>query len=218
MPYMAPSSLVIPFEWLRVLHRLHEGGHAEAFIGGGALRDLDNNKPVKDVDIFIRDITFHRICNLLPHLALTDDTVHRGNYEDHFPEIDGVFNGTLNDGTLNDGSPPFNIISCDGPREHVSWLLHHMERFDLGICKIAYMRGLYKHDAYETDKANRTITICNPVRLSASISRAQRIRDRAYLGWRIVNPHPLAILDSPFDDSVMYGPPNEREGMEMEDL
>lgn len=44
----------IPAEWLRVLKGFRQAGAAEAVIAGGALRDTYNNKPVKDVDIFLR--------------------------------------------------------------------------------------------------------------------------------------------------------------------
>lgn len=42
----------IPTEWLEVLRKVQRV-FPQAFIAGGALRDLEYNRPVKDVDIFI---------------------------------------------------------------------------------------------------------------------------------------------------------------------
>lgn len=46
--------MVIPQRWANVLRQLQENGFPEAIIAGGALRDLDNDKPVKDIDVFVR--------------------------------------------------------------------------------------------------------------------------------------------------------------------
>lgn len=44
----------IPQEWRKVLATFHAAGSTEAVIAGGALRDLFNNRPIRDVDIFMR--------------------------------------------------------------------------------------------------------------------------------------------------------------------
>lgn len=44
----------VPQEWLDVLKCFQAEGAQEAIIQGGALRDLFNQKPIKDVDIFLR--------------------------------------------------------------------------------------------------------------------------------------------------------------------
>lgn len=46
--------MIIPYEWEAILSKLRTNGFPEAIIAGGAIRDLDHDKPVKDVDIFIR--------------------------------------------------------------------------------------------------------------------------------------------------------------------
>ena len=43
----------IPYEWEKMLETLHAMGAREAIIAGGALRDLENGRPVRDVDIFL---------------------------------------------------------------------------------------------------------------------------------------------------------------------
>ncbi|MDI1228107.1 MAG: hypothetical protein PSY14_10525 [bacterium] len=44
----------IPQEWRKVLATFHAAGSSEAVIAGGALRDLFNKRPIRDVDIFMR--------------------------------------------------------------------------------------------------------------------------------------------------------------------
>lgn len=56
-PVPAPQIIIdkIPQEWKSVLTALQAAGAKEAMIAGGALRDLDNDRVVKDVDIFLAD-------------------------------------------------------------------------------------------------------------------------------------------------------------------
>lgn len=44
----------LPREWRQILHTMQASGAPEALIGGGALRDLFNERAVKDVDIFLQ--------------------------------------------------------------------------------------------------------------------------------------------------------------------
>jgi hypothetical protein len=42
----------VPPKWIYILRRV-KAVRPEAIIGGGALRDLDNKRPIKDIDIFV---------------------------------------------------------------------------------------------------------------------------------------------------------------------
>lgn len=44
----------LPREWRQLLHTMQATGAPEALIGGGALRDLFNERTIKDVDIFLQ--------------------------------------------------------------------------------------------------------------------------------------------------------------------
>jgi hypothetical protein len=179
----------IPQRWLDVLRALQAAGFTEAFIGGGALRDLDNGQPVKDVDIFIRDragCTHGVLMATLPELSIEDCTEFHAEYVTFFPEVGGVY-----EAFESFDAPPFNIIACAGPEGDHQFLMHHRGRFDLGICRIAHNgHDVYVEKAYNDDKANKTITVLNP--RERSQERAERIRDRAYHGWTIV---PYAAFD-----------------------
>jgi hypothetical protein len=59
IPYVEPEAPVpdaglIPEEWKKVLRAAQDLGAGEAVIAGGALRDLFNNRAIKDVDIFLK--------------------------------------------------------------------------------------------------------------------------------------------------------------------
>jgi hypothetical protein len=59
IPYVAPqdpspNADLLPDEWKLVLRMMQAKGAEEAVIAGGALRDLFNERPVKDVDIFLK--------------------------------------------------------------------------------------------------------------------------------------------------------------------
>ena len=59
IPYVTPEAPAlnaerIPEEWLQVLRVFQDKGAPEAVIAGGALRDLFNDRAVKDVDIFLK--------------------------------------------------------------------------------------------------------------------------------------------------------------------
>lgn len=188
----------IPQRWLDVLSALKAAGFTEAFIGGGALRDLDNGRPVKDIDVFIRhrgDLTFEMVGQAFGYDGWNRTEFH-ADYQTFFNEVQGVYEFSVNppsDDPFDFSSPdtPFNIIACTGPEGDFEFQLHHLERFDLGICRIAHNGVVCSvHSSYGIDKQNCTLTIVNTVRLSRSIERAQRIRDRAYDGWVIVYPVP----------------------------
>lgn len=51
--YVDHRLAAIPEEWLTVLDSIQKEGAVEGIIAGGALRDLYNERPVKDVDIFV---------------------------------------------------------------------------------------------------------------------------------------------------------------------
>jgi hypothetical protein len=59
IPYAEPEAPVpdaglIPEEWKKVLRAAQDLGAGEAVIAGGSLRDLFNNRAIKDVDIFLK--------------------------------------------------------------------------------------------------------------------------------------------------------------------
>lgn len=196
----------IPAEWRETLQRL-QTACPEAFIGGGAMRDLDNDRPVKDVDIFVRSRSFDDVKRTLgPAYTMTNDTEDALEYEEHFGEVLGVY-----EAIHPSYNTPFNIISCNGPVNPTDFMIHHVRRFDLGICQIGWSphAPVYVTAEYLEDKNGKMFTILGP-RPGRSLERAQRIRDRAYPTWTI-NPVVRASLDNL--EPALVG-----DGMEPEDL
>lgn len=181
----------IPQRWLDVLRALQAAGFTEAFIGGGALRDLDNDKPVKDVDIFVRYRGIHTFDTIGDTFGYAgrDLTACPKTYDNAHLEVVGVYE--FPSGMM--AEPMFNVIACNGPQGDDLFRHHHLERFDLGICRImATGTYVFRSSEYKRDVENQTITIVNPVNVERSMERAIRIRDRAYSGWTIV---PYAAFD-----------------------
>lgn len=191
----------IPQRWLDVLSALQSAGFTEAFIGGGALRDLDHGKPVKDVDIFVRYCgaeTFEKVKKILGNGG-EDRTQYHSEYVINFPDVAGVY-----EFWSEFDEPPLNVISCNGPDGDYAFREHHLARFDLGICRITHDGKYVAVDpAYQTDKANQTITIVNPVKLERSIERAKRIRGRAYCDWAVILPDGSSMRIDTFSFDVV---------------
>jgi len=53
--FMDPRAEKLPREWRQLLQNMQANGAPEAIIAGGALRDLFNERAIKDVDIFLQN-------------------------------------------------------------------------------------------------------------------------------------------------------------------
>lgn len=170
----------IPQNWTAILQALHYAGHPEAFIGGGALRDLDNGAPIKDVDIFIQAkpgvVLFENLSTVLHGLTASDVT-QVSQYE--HSDIAEVFEFTGD-------TYPLNVIVIKPTVPADGFMLQQLDRFDIGLCRVAYDgRRIEYTSPYCVDKAEKRITIVNPWNLERSIERANRIAAK-YPGWPVV--------------------------------
>jgi hypothetical protein len=183
------SSLVsrIPPQWTKLLRRLHEAGFEDAIIAGGAIRDLDNAKPVKDIDIFLSapsydnpDLTdqamlqniFARVATAMGVPEDLHQMITKTQYDDDEDlrqakarEDAGGYQAKRRDvfGVTEFGG---NEVGLPGTPVQVivSRLPQNrhqiMESFDLGLCQISYDGRTTAWTAtYEKDKANRTMTV-----------------------------------------------------------
>lgn len=178
----------IPAAYAAILTAVREA-FPGSLIAGGALRDLDNGRPVKDIDVFAPncnsfDDLYHRATHCLPeeHFATTE--FH--SYEDWCTrEVVGV---------LNVESPfgPYQLIGLSTGPETI------IPRLDFGICQIGY-DGLevVRSVAYEADKARKTFTLtrCDDERQrDRSVRRYGRLSAEKYAGWSFVDLEPFADL------------------------
>lgn len=174
-------------------------GFPDAIIGGGFLRDLDNDVKPKDVDIFVPERqdrrTFEVLTRALYQYQGRDVTTGSEYAKGDTAVIHGVYEFTHHLVPY-----PLNIISCAQPSA-AGFMQDQLDRFDIGLCRISFDgRKLERTSPYCLDKANRTLTIVNPWSVSHSIERARRIAER-YPGWRIVDKdgHEVSRTDDDFE-------------------
>jgi hypothetical protein len=197
----------LPQAWLDALRKV-QTVCPEAIIGGGALRDHYLGATVKDVDIFVR--TRNDVDSLVSSLrAATSMHFEKldaqfAEYENQTPGLAAVLQGP---GLCQNqdvcgmfcGCPPVQIIVCAGSEGDQAFMLEQLDRFDIGICKIAHngRRVLFATDA-SLDMMDCRIRIANPQtdrQREQSLARVDRIAEK-YPGWKI-GPHEPVI---PADD------------------
>jgi len=159
-----------------------------AMIAGGALRDLDNDRPVKDLDIFAPDVPDldllrSRAAGLLRPGALMGVM---GGYESWATaECVGVLDIS---GPLSD----FQLIGLRSGPETI------IPRLDFGICQIGHTgEQLIVTPAYLADKANQTFTLVrsdDDAQRDRSVRRHERLAEK-YPGWRFIDPNDPFVLN-----------------------
>ena len=196
----------IPAEWKGLIQAMHcfeadtlgEKNGAEAIIAGGALRDLYNERPVKDVDIFLyntgstrKNRQFLKKCFKEAGIDIEPQSVTiRGEYFDKTVQKDLVLKRSQDKGenwyikSQNSGTL-YNIVFLDPPPQHLrglySFLLTswYFKNTDIGLCQIVY-DGKTGHAltsaAYRKDVTDHTLTALNPENLS--VDHAKRVMDK----------------------------------------
>lgn len=155
----------------------------EAVIAGGALRDLDNGREVKDIDIFVRGTTE-------PALARLRNAVVRAGFDAE--EIDPSKMYPVGDGQDVVGHFDAEFPGCDVPVQII--MVNHdcapevlVTRFDYGICRIVYDgETLLRAPEYLSDQAAEVFKLRRQrtdQELVASVHRFARLRQK-YDGWR----------------------------------
>lgn len=175
----------IPNSWHAVLARIHTIA-PEALLAGGALRDLDNNRPVKDLDVFVNDRTDFNILTA----ALSEFYPDRVSFKDYqHTSVYHENDNTVASVSLYEGSllPPLNVIGVYGDINPMG----RFARFDFGLCQIAFNgQHMIETEAYRHDRANRLLTMIRCESLPAfqrSLVRYHRLTGK-YVDWPLVIP------------------------------
>lgn len=156
-----------------------------ALIAGGALRDLDNGREVKDLDIFAPDVTD------------LDDLKARAG---HFGVLLSVMGGYESWATeecvgvidLQIGDQPFQLIGLRSGPETI------LPRLDFGICRIGFDgTEVIRTGDYLADQATQSFTILradDSAQRERSLRRFERLSAK-YPGWKLVDPdeHPFVF-------------------------
>jgi hypothetical protein len=175
------SSLVLPPSWGSVLSRIRcQPSWMCSTIAGGALRDLDNGRPVKDVDIFVpylgdNETALMGLERALPNIFImeVEHSVHNasqigreGISHFHF-EVDGW---------------KFEISQITDQFDHISLL----DRFDIGLCMISLtsLDDTYRTAYYFSDKHKQQISVVRKTG-GRELEHATRIKQK-YTDWTIV--------------------------------
>lgn len=189
--------MIIPENWKALLAAVREI-LPDAVIGGGCLRDLDNDREVKDIDIFtngtgLRDLAKKR--DYLIEAGFDCDEIDPdklypigdgndvvGHFDMHWPGVIGY---------------PVQIIAVAWPIQRI------VERFDFGICWLAFDgETLTRSAEYEEDKRDKVFRLRRQrtaEEMVASVHRYARL-SRKYDGWRfaLYDHDEFGALDDPF--------------------
>jgi hypothetical protein len=179
---VAAADIKVPDAWIDVLGKIRsEQSWATATLAGGALRDTDNGRQIKDVDIFItylsdNDHTGRLLSSCLPNVIVTaiEHNVHNTSM---------VGAAGINHFVFEQDGWKFEISQSTLPNFDYKVLL---DSFDIGLCMIALDQNnkVYRAPEYKKDVANKTITIVRDTG-GRELDHAERIQ-RKYNGWAIV--------------------------------
>ena len=173
----------IPAEW-QVLLRDIRAVAPEAFLAGGALRDLDNGRVIKDLDVFLStDADMADVMTAMRKHGYTTVGSDLSLREDYGSLGVGV-TGILELRHSDPGVPPLNFIRVEDATVDAQ-----INRFDFGICQIAYDgETVSRTMAYLLDQDAHTFTI---IRRDDGDERAlrrwERLRQK-YEGWSLITP------------------------------
>lgn len=173
-----------------------------AVIAGGALRDLENERPVKDIDIFIPDIVIPEPEPVDgPFGTLTcvpDFNWLRTKIIESLPEggelvgVMGSYEGWATEeviGVFDIKTPDldYQVICLTSGPETI------LPRMDFGICRISWDGSeVHRTDEYNADRLNECLTLhrCDDrTQYDRSITRYTRLAKK-YQGWPLrIAPH-----------------------------
>ena len=129
-------------EWCVELNKIQQH-YPEAIIGGGALRDLNTDRPIKDLDVFLQydDELYNNLCNLYGADNISNlDEMSEKLYEDMDTVLGGVYEVVVDGLDI-----PLQIIGMTtfGSVDKVS------SYFDINLCKlfhdgVEYVGGIDK--------------------------------------------------------------------------
>lgn len=177
----------LPPEWLKAILKLRLTCPS-AVLAGGALRDLDNNGPVKDFDVFIHAQKAGDADDAMA--ALTDagfTVLFDPNEETAYPqdqnlEVIAVAELEGLNVTWCGAQLPVQLIFVNWDTARI------VDRFDYGICQLSTDgETVTIGDGYAEDKASKVFRLRRdrptPLSMRGSIHRYARLTADKYAGW-----------------------------------
>jgi hypothetical protein len=160
------------------------------------MRDLDNGRPIKDLDIFYNEDTVsdHALQGVLRDLGFVLENRCNGAYIDAASEI--LFTTVFFDARCNGEMPPrpdVNLINVAPDFDTTQMLA----RMDFGICLI----GFNGHDVIRTaeylkDQQQKTFTLTRADDVAGTVRSMKRYERlvQKYEGWSLVIPQELRAV------------------------
>lgn len=191
---MITKNIVVPKAWDDIYKQVKEQ-YPDALMAGGCLRDLENHRPVKDIDIFVcvpkvrdnRDWDSFETGTIFNPVTIKGYTPNEAAVETSFAPDNTIKAATVYESA--DGLP-VNIIYVHSdiePRDR-------LDNFDFGFNKIGYDGNtVFAHTDYSDDVLHRRMTlrrIENSEQVIKSLQRAQKFQEK-YHKWNVVIPGEL---------------------------
>jgi hypothetical protein len=171
-----------------------------AYLAGGAIRDFDNQRQVKDLDVFFTEtgdqFAFSALEDSLAKLGYFYRTQCNGQY------MDGAANEVEGTTTYlsTEGQPELNLIQL-APDFNSAGII---ERVDFGLCQIgADCLGVTYTPAYEFDRTNQVLTLTRAESVDGvrrSLKRYVRLSQK-YVGWELRVPEEFKALVAAAEDA-----------------
>jgi hypothetical protein len=216
---------MLPEEWVQVLSAANWAGAPEAVIAGGALRDTFNNRPVKDVDIFLRDRgsekkneqfieRVFKAADIEVKLALWGHS-----YSDLRPRFPHPTTQQFGSNTLLDDSVAqawllktkksgieYNFVFMKGRRfdEPSTFGFRVLESFDVGLCQVGLAgKGVFVH----TDRQGVSMT--KGVFMTAAYKQDVENKTISIISGNKSTPEHLARIRKKYPDFTVRGDVNK---------
>lgn len=183
----------LPAAWAVTMERIRSS-LPSAYLAGGAIRDFDNQRPVKDLDVFFTEgkhtySTAH-LEDSLAKLGYFYKSECPGQY------MDGAANEIEGTSTYvsTEGQPELNLIQLAPDFNPASII----ERVDFGLCQIGYdrMKVVERTLAYDFDRTNQCLTLTRAESVDGvarSLKRYHRLSQK-YVGWQLRVPNEFTPL------------------------
>lgn len=172
----------VPANWQAALAAIRTVS-PDAVIGGGCLRDLDNGREIKDIDIFVEGDKAADLFGLNSRLNDLAGVEYVGEIDDStmYPVGDGNDVVGFFEIEFDGVDVPIQMIVVKWPTVNIC------DRFDFGICRIAFDgQNLIRTPEYEQDKLDQVFKLRRSrtdAEMVASVHRFARLT-RKYEGWR----------------------------------
>ena len=178
------------YEYTAILAALQQIA-PEAHIAGGAVRDTLLQKPINDIDVFMKEEYVDEAAALLRSAC---GYVKVGEWKQYLkfsdPAMTRVAKFEKADETI-----PVCIIGLlpqfAGPKNNIA-------RFDFGLCMAAFDgKQTIRAAEFDQDEEAHSFTLCradNPAQFAYSMSRFEKITAARYAGWTLSIPEQFEEL------------------------